>query len=216
MNASRKITVTYLFDPLCGWCYGAAPSLRRLKDLPGIALTMAPTGLFSGSGARLMDAGFAAYAWGNDKRIAALSGQPFSDAYREKVLNAADGRFDSGPATLALCAVWRLDPQIELDALEAVQHARFVRGLDVTSPAILAGCLDAIGLTEAARAIAKPDEELATATRARVAAGARLMAAAGARGVPALVANAEQAPTLLRTDGLYSGFENLISALQAA
>ena len=23
-----SITVTYLFDPLCGWCYAAAPALK--------------------------------------------------------------------------------------------------------------------------------------------------------------------------------------------
>ncbi|TGU69964.1 DsbA family protein, partial [Mesorhizobium sp. M1C.F.Ca.ET.144.01.1.1] len=56
------ITVTYLFDPLCGWCYGATPMLDRLAA-SGVALELLPTGLFSASGARPMDAGFAAQAW---------------------------------------------------------------------------------------------------------------------------------------------------------
>ena len=27
MNPS---TLTYLFDPLCGWCYGASPAIQKL------------------------------------------------------------------------------------------------------------------------------------------------------------------------------------------
>ena len=34
-------TVTYLFDPLCGWCYGATPMLDRLAA-SGITLTLMP------------------------------------------------------------------------------------------------------------------------------------------------------------------------------
>lgn len=32
------ITLHYLFDPLCGWCYGAAPALSALAGEPGIAV----------------------------------------------------------------------------------------------------------------------------------------------------------------------------------
>ncbi|TIX61245.1 MAG: DsbA family protein, partial [Mesorhizobium sp.] len=40
-------TLTYLFDPLCGWCYGATPMLDRLEK-SGVVLELLPTGLFSG------------------------------------------------------------------------------------------------------------------------------------------------------------------------
>ena len=89
---THKPLITYLFDPLCGWCYGASPALRRLAAHPGISIELAPTGLFSGSGARPMDSQFAAYAWSNDQRIAELSGQRFSIDYREKVLGQSGGR----------------------------------------------------------------------------------------------------------------------------
>ena len=64
-------TVTYLFDPLCGWCYGASPAVQRLGQQSDIRLELAPTGLFSG-GSRRMDAAFAEFAWSNDQRIAKL------------------------------------------------------------------------------------------------------------------------------------------------
>src|SRR5687767_4174672 len=104
-NGSGNSTrVTVLYDPLCGWCYGAMPVFRRLAGDARIRLELAPTGLFSGEGARPMDAGFAEYAWANDQSIKQLTGQRFSKRYRENVLGAPDTKLDSGPATMALTA----------------------------------------------------------------------------------------------------------------
>lgn len=97
--------VTVLCDPLCGFCYGAAPALRRLHEHPEYRLRLVPTGLFSGAGARPLDAGFTELAWANDQRIEALTGQPFSKRYQDEVLGARGTRLDSGPATRALTAV---------------------------------------------------------------------------------------------------------------
>ena len=88
--------VSYLFDPLCGWCYGAGPTLERLGQLDDVTLELMPTGLFAGEGARVMDAQFAAYAWQNDERIARLTGQPFSEIYRSRVLGHTGGMFELG------------------------------------------------------------------------------------------------------------------------
>ena len=86
-----SITVTYLFDPLCGWCYAAAPALNYLQGVEGIEVALAPTGLFAGAGARPMDAQFAACAWANDQRIQQLTGQLFTQAYRDHILAAMPG-----------------------------------------------------------------------------------------------------------------------------
>ena len=49
------VQIDYLFDPLCGWCYGAGPVLDQLAQLDDVTLTLAPTGLFAGQGARADD-----------------------------------------------------------------------------------------------------------------------------------------------------------------
>jgi putative protein-disulfide isomerase len=116
--------ITYLFDPLCGWCYGASPMLDKLVARPDFAIELVATGLFADVGARPMDDGFAAYAWDNDQRIARLSGQPFSEAYRRGVLGDRMRLLDSGPATLALTAVALAAPDREFEALKAIQNAR--------------------------------------------------------------------------------------------
>ncbi len=79
--------LTYLMDPFCGWCYGASPALQALRAEPGIQITIAPTGLFAGDGSRPMNAEFARFAWTNDQRIASLTGQRFTEAYRTQLLD---------------------------------------------------------------------------------------------------------------------------------
>ena len=179
--------VSYLFDPLCGWCYAAAPALARLQAEPGVQLTLLPTGLFAGAGARPLDAQFAAYAWANDQRIEQLTGQPFSPAYRTQILDSGACRFDSGPATLALCAVAQTAPERELDTLHALQRARYVDGRDTAQVEVLAELLHGLDLHEAAALTLAPDSALQQHLAERIAQAQVLLHRVGARGVPQLV-----------------------------
>jgi putative protein-disulfide isomerase len=162
-------TLHHLFDPLCGWCYGAAPAVSPLLKVPGLHVKLQPTGLFSGVGARPMDSAFAAFAWSNDQRILHLTGQPFSAQYRGQVLFGQPQMFDSEPATLALTAVSLSALARAFDALKAIQHARYVDGSDVTSLAVLADVLRALGLEDAAAQLSQPDAALLSACRSSVA-----------------------------------------------
>src|SRR5947209_18757731 len=155
-----SMRITYLFDPLCGWCYGAGPALDRLALLDDVTLELTPTGLFAGEGARAMDAQFAAYAWQNDQRIARLTGQPFSELYRAEVLGKNGGVFDSAPATHGVIAVRVTEAPRELDALKALQRARYVDGRDNVSLAGVSDILQSIGLATAAERVRTQDDQL--------------------------------------------------------
>lgn len=211
------ISVTYLFDPLCGWCYAAAPALKFLQAQEGVDVVLAPTALFAGAGARPMDAQFAAYAWGNDQRIQQLTGHPFTQAYRDHILGAANGRFDSGPATLALTAVAQTAPERELEALHALQHARYVDGRDNADPAVIADVLRQLGLQEAAEVAHAPDAALQRTTAERVTTAQAMMRAVGARGVPQLVVTGQGgALRLLGGDALLGPRDQLLALVRAA
>lgn len=179
--------LTYLFDPLCGWCYGASSTVSDIAQIPGVTLKLMPTGLFSGQGARLMDDNFAEYAWSNDQRISRLTGQRFTENYRLHVLHDRNQAFDSGPATVALTAVSLTAPEQELAALKAIQHARYVEGQNVTDRDVLATLLESLGLSDAARLIRQPDDALLQANQARLHDARQLMLAVGAQGVPNVV-----------------------------
>jgi putative protein-disulfide isomerase len=97
-----------------------------------------PSGLFSGEGARDMTPSWAHHAWSNDQRIEAMTGQPFSAAYRQDILQSPGKRFDSGPMNRALTAIRAPDPLLEPRALRRLQAARYVEGLDTSQAAVVA------------------------------------------------------------------------------
>jgi len=208
--------ITYLFDPLCGWCYGATPALERLLTLDDVRIELAPTGVFAGDHARPMDAQFAAYAWQNDQRIQRLTGQVFSEAYRTSVLNRPGGLFDSAPATLAIVAVGLTDPAGQITALKALQRARYVDGRNNSDIAVVADVLSNAGFAEAARQVRHPDEPVLAAYRQSLAAARADMARFGANGVPALVVGEGSARHLLQTRALFTNFEQLARDIRHA
>lgn len=217
MSNNNTPTISYLFDPLCGWCYGASPVLQRLAEQPGIRLELAPTGLFAGSGARAMDTSFAEYAWSNDQRIEKLTGQRFSETYRTQLLSRPGGRFDSGATTLALSAVALTAPEQELATLKRLQEARYVQGLDTGEMTVVERLLREAGLDAAADLLTADDAALQATHQARIAKAKGQMQALGAQGVPALVLTTKPGHSqLVRGNALYGSFEHLLAQLGAA
>lgn len=210
------IHVTYLFDPLCGWCYGASAKLEQLAARPDIQLHLVPTGLFAGVGGRLMDAEFAAFAWANDQRIGKLSGQAFSEDYRRKVLGDRTGSINSGPATLALTAVSLTAPDREFESLKAIQKARYVEGRDITNITVLGEILLGLGLVAAAERLAASDAELVAANQKRIACANADMRKFGANGVPNLIVGLGDKRRLVAGGALFESLDTLVEVLKAA
>ncbi|MBA1144051.1 DsbA family protein [Mesorhizobium sp. CCANP35] len=208
-------TVTYLFDPLCGWCYGATPMLDRLAA-NGVALELVPTGLFSGAGPRPLDAGFAAYAWDNDQRIARLSGQRFTQAYLDNVLNVSDTLLDSSSATLGIVAAGLDEPGRRLPALSAIQHARYVDGRDIVTVDGVAAVLADAGMDDAANMVKAPTDALMLSHRDLVGRGRALFQRLNANGVPALAVVRKTAPRLIGANPLFGSYDNLVAHIAAA
>lgn len=207
-----RITVTYLFDPLCGWCYGASPVIGKLAQQPDIQLELAPTGLFAGSGQR-MDAAFAEYAWSNDLRIARLTGQRFTEVYRQNVLGRHGSPFDSSAMTLALTAVTQTDPVRELEVLQGLQEARYVDGMDTGTAQVVDALLRQMGLNGIADQLAAADLTLMERNALRLQQARRLMRSLGAQGVPGLVVHADSGKRMLGGNALYGDFDQLLELI---
>lgn len=212
---TQTVTLHYLFDPLCGWCYGASETIATLANHPDIDLQTWATGLFAGNGARPMKS-FAAQAWANDQRIAALSGRQFTEAYRRDVLGADDASLDSTMATLAVTAAADTVPDRVIEALTAIQTARYVDGKDVTSSSVVAGLLTELGLAEAAARILTPDAALTGLAQTRSAKARDLMTSHNLQGVPALIAEVDGRQFGLDASKLYSGPDAILATLGRA
>lgn len=209
---SRTVTLQYLFDPLCGWCYGASATVAQLAQHPDIDLQPLATGLFSGRGARSME-GFATQAWQADQRIAQLSGRGFSEAYRRDVLGAKGAMLDSSVATLAVTAVSMEDPAREIESLKGIQEARYVGGKDVTSAKVVAELLNGLGLTRSAGLVIEPDQALLGRLEERMAEAHATMSRFHVQGVPALIVGTGDARQLMNASALYSGTGSMLAAL---
>lgn len=216
----HNLELQYFFDPLCGWCYASAPALAGLAERHGAALRMMPVGLFMQP---RPIASIADHAWQNDQRIATLTGQRFSEAYREQVLLAADGVFDSTPLTRALTALGEQDAALEPQLLHVAQLARYVDGVDTSQAEAVAriavNVAQSTGLsldaTEFAARLGDDDRALAEATARRVALAQQAMQALPSGGVPQLLVTVDGVSEVIAGQHLYAGPQRLLEHLQA-
>ncbi len=206
----------FVFDPLCGWCYGAAPSMARLQAATSLPIELWPTGLFAAGNARPMTPAFRDYAWQNDQRIEQLTGQRFTQAYYDQVLSDYSVAFDSWPATLALHLIELAAPGQGLAALHRIQALRYVDGRDLSQPTVLADAAESFGLARADFLAAYADAEQHRALRARIDAGQRLMAGLHLRGVPALVSRDGERLAVLPSHLLFDEGDGLAAWLEGA
>lgn len=211
-----SINVIYVFDPLCGWCYGASNTLQALSTQPDITLNLLPSGLFSGRGARPIDRQFASFAWSNDQRIAQLTGQTFSDRYRQSVLNSQGQFLNSEPANLALTATHLTRPERELECLHQIQRSRYVLGDDITDDKNLMGLLTDNGLDEAAELFAHKQEALVDAAKSRYQYAHQLLASFLASGVPTFIADHAHNQALIPRNLAFQDPERFVAEVRAS
>ena len=130
----------YIFDPLCGWCYAAAPLLAEARDITALQVKLHGGGLLSGPARRQVTAELRQYVMEHDKKIAKLSGQPFGDAYFNDLLCNEDVVLDSILPITAILATEACGKSGS-DMLTALQRAHYVEGRIICELA----CLQELG-----------------------------------------------------------------------
>jgi len=178
----NHITLHYLYDPLCGWCYGAAPLIQIARDIAPV--TAHAGGLMVGDARRPVTPALAKFVKPHDMNIAQLSGQPFGDAYTQGLLSDATAVFDSEPPITAVLAAEQI-AQRGLDLLARLQTAHYVEGKRIADAQVLQALAVDIGLDAAG--FDKAFAQLAgAATHAHIEASRALMDRTHAQGFPAL------------------------------
>lgn len=207
----HNTTFTLLIDPLCGWCYGVMPQASVLRERVGPSrLDLMPTGLFAGKGARPMTSQFRNYAWANDQRIAALTGQTFSQTYYDRILCDETLALDSGPASLVLALAELIQPSSSFDLLQALQQARFIDGRDITDQQELTEIAIASGLSATALSASFRDPAQMELAVDRITAGRRYLSRHGLEGVPALLRHDGENTDIIPNPLLFGPAEALI------
>lgn len=181
-------TLHYIFDPLCGWCYGASPLVDAAREVKGLDIALHAGGLMTGTDRQPVTEGLRRYVMEHDQRIAAFTGQPFGDAYFNGLLRDAGAVFDSGPPIDAILAADRLGGR-GLDLLKRIQKAHYFEGRRVADREVLVELAADIGLPEAAFRPAL-EEVAGPAAAKHIAASRELLRRVGGRGFPMFVFDA--------------------------
>jgi putative protein-disulfide isomerase len=174
----------YIFDPLCGWCYGAAPLVAAAHETPGLRIELHAGGLFIAPNTpRLAD--LRAHVIVHDRRIAQLSGQPFGAGYLDGLLHDPEAVLDSAPPIAAILTAQALAER-GVEMLKRIQDAHYVEGRRVAEGATLAELATGLGFERAAFATAY-EGVVATELQRHIADSRARLAQAGGAGFPTFV-----------------------------
>ncbi|MFJ3055168.1 DsbA family protein [Herbaspirillum sp. NPDC087042] len=175
----------YIHDPLCGWCYGAAPLVAAARRV--LPVQAHGGGMMAGRNRRRVDAQLRDYVMPHDQRIAQMTGQVFGENYFNGLLTDTDAVFDSAPPIAAVLAVQALkDEEAGLDMLAAIQRAHYQQGRRISEVATLTELAQALGVdaTAFAQTLQRmQEEELAD----HIEASRELLNYVGGRGFPTFV-----------------------------
>ncbi|VFS54467.1 DsbA family protein [Moellerella wisconsensis] len=138
------LKLIYIYDPLCGWCYGAEPLLEIAAQHSSIQLELHAGGMLANDRKLLINDSFRQHIIKSDQRIAAITGQPFTAAYRQ-MLSENNLTFDSAPPITAILAAGKQSQQ-DFAMLKAIQHAHYVMGRRISENEVLFSIATEIGL----------------------------------------------------------------------
>lgn len=135
----------YVTDPMCAWCYGFTPIIRRLRALWYGRLTVQVLvgGLRHTPQEPLTpdEKGRLAVSW---HRAQGKSQLPFDYSFFLKDHSV----YDTEPACRALLTVRHLRPNLALEVLRALHSAFYADGLDISRTEVLVRVLQPFGIDE--------------------------------------------------------------------
>ncbi|SFV09159.1 DsbA family protein [Pseudoduganella namucuonensis] len=146
-------TLHYIFDPLCGWSYAAAPLISAARGVPGLGIAFHSGGMLTGASRRAITPQWRDHVTPHDRRIAQLTGQPFGAAYLDGLLRDTSAVMDSAPPSTAILAAEELAGR-GLDMLHRVQRAHYAEGRRIADTPVLAELARELGLDPAGFAAA--------------------------------------------------------------
>jgi putative protein-disulfide isomerase len=124
----------YGFDPLCGWCYGVAPAMRRVAaDHPDLPVRLVMAGLVSGDRVGPY-AAMEGYIRSASARLRAVTGRAPSEAFFRLIATPGlEG--NSGPPSVAMAHAAGHAPEQAVEFAHRVIEAHFEAGADLNDAA---------------------------------------------------------------------------------
>lgn len=123
--------ILYLFDPLCGWCYGFSDTIFRFSekfnaDYEFVAI---PGGMITGE--RIAPfATMQTYISGAYQRVENMTGVKFGESYLTSLLPSKQILMDSEPPSRAIVTFRTFDSNQSIAFAKALQKAHYQEGKD--------------------------------------------------------------------------------------
>jgi len=119
MDNGPKATIIYVGDPMCSWCYGFSPEIKKVKDHfdDQLDFELVMGGLRPYNTETMTD--LKSFLTGHWQDVHNASGQPFSYA----ILDRPDLVYDTEPPCRAVVTVRRLSPDNEMAFFSKIQSA---------------------------------------------------------------------------------------------
>ena len=133
--------IIYVADPMCSWCWGFAPEIKRLRDHlhKDIRFSLIMGGLREG---HRWDEEFKNYLQQSWQKVHEITEQPFTPSF----LTQEQFDYNTEPACRAVVAVRQIDEQLAFDALFALQKAFYADGKDITRISVITEVVDTLNI----------------------------------------------------------------------
>lgn len=208
-NLPENPVLLYVMDPMCAWCYGFTPVVRRLKALWYGRLTV-----------EVLVGGLRPYAYDplqqdeKDKmavswhRAQQKSELPFNYSF----FTQPECVFDTEPACRAMVTVRHLRPGLVLEVLRALHSAFFADGQDISRPEVLVDVVRPFGISENLFLALFETEEIMRQTEQEF----QLITSMGVSTLPSVYLDHAHGPRLISKGycGLAELEERLLQAIQ--
>lgn len=137
MNNSLPLLV-YVFDPLCGWCYGFSPVVRRLWETTRdkTSWEVISGGMVRGDRVRPIGE-IRDFLQQAIPRLEATTGVEMSQVFKDNVLAEGSLVLGSVEPSRALTAAKAIDPEVAVPFAAALQQELYVHGRDVRNTQVL-------------------------------------------------------------------------------
>lgn len=127
--------IIYLFDPLCGWCYGFGPQMNKFAEAnPEFSYTVLSGGMVTGSRVGPLSQ-IAPYIREGVQRVEDLSGVKFGPVFLADLHGEGKTHMDSLPPTKAFVILKAAFPDQSVALAHAIQAVFYHDGLDLNQAA---------------------------------------------------------------------------------
>jgi putative protein-disulfide isomerase len=128
----KKPTLYYVYDALCGWCFGFAPVIEKVSEKykADMRFEVLSGGMVTGPRIGPI-AEMATYIKKASPRVTEVSGQVFGDAFLNGVLNSRTYISNSVPPAIAFGILKESQPEQAITFMHAIQNLLFKEGKDL-------------------------------------------------------------------------------------